>query len=78
MTKKIIILTTILLIIVAITVGIGLNIAKIRKLAANHVDNLTATSTALVNDRNELVLDRLQVQLKTRELVSLSGNLREL
>ena len=79
MTKKIIILTTILLAILGISLGIGFNLTKIKELAASRVDSLTAT--ALGNDRNQLAQlesRRLDLQLKTKELVSLSGNLREL
>jgi hypothetical protein len=81
MTKKIIILTTILLAILGISIGIGFDLSKIKELAASRVNNLTATATALGNDGNQLAqlgARRLDFQVKTKELLSLSGNLLQL
>ena len=81
MTKKSIILTTILLVILAISIGIAFNLAKIKELTASHLDNLNTTSRTLVKDQNQLAQlesRNLDLKVKTKGLLSLSGNLREL
>ena len=60
MKKKSIILSTILLAILMISIGIGLDLSKIIKLVKGQVENIATTSVMLQHNRNELDQTRSQ------------------